>query len=219
MNRVFIVTGTTRGLGKELTSLILKDKKNKVISLSRHKIDEFKYQRNLIHFDIDFAKNDVDTLFPEILDEINFEHVIFINNAATINPIDSIGSLTTEEIQNHVFVNIISPIVLLNKLTPHLKSKHVKIINITSGVINNPIAGWSLYNSSKSAMLNFFKTLSIENLDWVIKNYDPGVMDTEMQVEIRSANFSERAKFKRFKKDKLLLNPKDSAIKILNDIL
>ena len=219
MKKVFIVTGTTRGLGKQIVSLILEETDHKVISVSRRLITDFFGRTNLVHFDIDLADNDVSVLFPDIIRHINDHHVIFVNNAATINPINNIGDQPENDIITHVNVNLLAPILLINRLEPYIRNGKVTIINITSGVVNNVIAGWSLYCSTKSAMDAYFRNLAKEHTAWEIKSVDPGVMDTNMQMHVRNGDFKEKERFESFKLDGKLENPETVANSILSDYL
>lgn len=219
MKKVFIVTGTTRGLGKEMVRQVLELSSHRVISLSRRLVDDLSEQANLIHFNLDLSKPGADPLFPDIISYLEGHEVIFINNAAIIEPINNIGELPEEDIIRHVYVNMLSPILLINRLEPFLKSEKVTFLNITSGVVHNVIAGWSLYSSTKSAMDAFFDTLAKEHAGWEIISVDPGVMDTGMQEKIREGNFKDKKRFELFKLEGKLSSPDTVAKRLVLEFL
>jgi len=219
MKKVFIVTGTTRGLGKEMVRLILEESPHKVISLSRSLTGDLSDQAHLFHFDIDLADTDISTLFPDIVSHLEADHVIFVNNAAMIEPIHTIGSLPEKDIIKHVKVNMISPMLLINRMVPFLETGNVTFLNMSSGVVNNVIAGWSLYCSTKSAMKAYFETLAKEHADWEIKSIDPGIMDTGMQESIRRGEFEDKERFEAFKAEGKLDSPETVARRILSGYL
>ena len=65
----YIITGTTRGLGKEVKEFLL-SKNNKVVSIDRENID-LSLSYELI------------TYLRTLEQEVGFHDVVFINNAAT----------------------------------------------------------------------------------------------------------------------------------------
>ena len=121
---------------------------------------------------------------------------MFFNNAAVVTPIGRIGTLDENAIRQSLNINIVSQIELINLLASRFKD--IIIVNLTSGAANNPIDGWSLYSTGKAAMISFLKSFSKENNKIKVLNFDPGVMDTRMQAEIRESNFEEVKKFKDF---------------------
>ena len=195
MNSILIITGGSRGLGKELIDLALKDRDFKIISISR---TLHRDHSNVIDNKLMLLKQDLSSLkssFQQLsLKEFltaNIKQVVFVNNAATILPIENIGDMNELDLAKNVKVNILAPMLITNDLIRNSKGKKIKVINISSGTSKKPIVGWSLYSSSKAAIEMFFDTLkkqeeSTEDIE--IYNIDPGVMDTGMQKSIRSVN-------------------------------
>ena len=77
------------------------------------------------------------------------------------------------------------------------------ILNISSGAGKNAIDGWAAYCASKAALDLFSETIRLEfNLhqleNWYIHSIAPGVVDTEMQSEIRNSNPAEFKSLDRF---------------------
>ena len=89
--KAFIITGTSSGIGKELTEMLLQDENNTVLGISRtQKINHPNYK----HISLDL--NDVADIeaieFPEWK---NATQISLVHNAGWVGPIQKIG--------NHVF--------------------------------------------------------------------------------------------------------------------
>jgi benzil reductase ((S)-benzoin forming) len=151
--------------------------------------------------------------------------VILINNAGWIGEISHIGKLSNQSI-SHIFeVNTIAPAILMNafvKVYGKMKGAKRIVINVSSGAATKAIDGWSGYSASKAALNMLTQTAQIEaELDQSgIKFFAvaPGVVDTEMQQEIRNASsddFSTLPKFIGLKESGQLSSPEFAAEKIL----
>jgi len=106
--------------------------------------------------------------------------------------------------------------VMMNKFVEKYNDLDVKkvIANISSGAAKNPISGWSAYCASKAALDMYSRVLAEEQT--ARKNgikviaIAPGIIDTQMQDEIRSAkseDFPRLNDFVNYKAEKQLLSP------------
>lgn len=224
MNKVVIISGGNRGLGKALIDLVLKDPMAIIISISR--------SINSDHLTVDkkrfkFIKTDladpINLKEFEVLDKIvkpNCE-IIYLNNASIIEPIKEIGNFDSSEVYSIISVNINFPVCFINLLLERYSENKKILVNISSGAAKNPVSGWSLYGSSKAFINQFFNTLEKENYNnsqLSLFSIDPGVMDTGMQEKIRSNSFASVEYFKALKKNSQLIKPHEAAKKILNKI-
>lgn len=224
-----IITGASKGLGKALaqeltvgsttTSLISRDLK-KLDDLSRFirqkGLKTYIYNYDLINY------NKTADLVSEIISTIDLkicQSIVLINNASVINPINQFDSLDVEDLEINLKINCMAPILLMNQFlrkTKHLNIER-KIINISSGVVDKPIYGWSSYSASKSAVNSVIETISIENEGndlLKVVSFDPGVMDTDMQQDIRrvsKSQFKDVETFKKFHENNKLTNSKNVA--------
>jgi len=91
----------------------------------------------------------------------------------------------------------------------------IKIINISSGAAYNPVPYWSTYCSTKSAIKMYFDVISLED-GISVQHFDPGVVDTKMQKEIRkkSEKYAELKFFEEIKRNKMLKDPARVALEI-----
>lgn len=86
---------------------------------------------------------------------------------------------------------------------------------MTSGAAHTDIDGWSSYAVSKSAMERYIQALAFEGHNaW---NFEPGVMDTDMQRYIRDQDFNGVGKFRGMVGN--LRSADDVALLLLDQIL
>ena len=147
----------------------------------------------------------------------------FINNAGTVEPIGGIGALSEEALRQAAQINFVSPMLFCNRLVGLCRKKRqkLKIINISTGAANYPIAGWGSYCSTKAAFKMFLDVLAEQEKDGgcvEVIHVDPGVMDTGMQERIRSTSsdeFPRLAEFLTYKETGKLRAPEDVAHEIV----
>jgi benzil reductase ((S)-benzoin forming) len=224
MNKVIIITGANRGLGKALVDIVLRDEGAIVISLSRSLHEEHK---EISASKLVFIKTDLSESFSESIFDIIGKHthsdaaLYFFNNASLILPIDKIGSFKELDIETSIKVNIQYPVNLINSLLSKFANNKTVLVNISSGAGTNPVPFWSLYGSAKAYMKLFFRILEEENKEKSTLSFysiDPGVLDTGMQENIRDIVFPNQDYFKSLKEDNKLIRPEDAAQRIFNEI-
>lgn len=95
---------------------------------------------------------------------------------------------------------------------PSLRSSRGRIVLVSSGASITAYQGWGCYGATKAVLNHLALTLSVEEPDITTLSIRPGVVDTEMQRDIREVhaeNMSEkdREKFAGLKNDGGLLRP------------
>ena len=213
-----IITGVNRGLGKAVYDQIKKMEDCLILAISRNRPSGFDNGNIFVKKDLSLIESAF--FLTSIIEYDKYERIVFINNAATINPIESIGKLKEEEFLDAFRLNAISPILICNELIAKAKGELV-LINITSGAAKRPIVGWGTYCASKAAVLSFFEVLMEQeknNNNIQVINFDPGVMDTEMQTTIRNSDleaFPDLIQFQNFETEDRLRRPDDVAKEIV----
>jgi benzil reductase ((S)-benzoin forming) len=228
----YIITGTSRGLGEAIAEKLLNEnnclfcisrtKNSKLISLSDG------LNTNLNYFEFDLNKlNEIEHLLDDIFEKINIKKaksINLINNAGTIKPVKALEKHTSEEIINSFNVNLIAPTIIASKFIERTLnySCEKRIINISSGAAKKPYDGWSTYCSSKAALDMLTRCVNVEQnkkeFPVNVISFDPGIMDTEMQNDIRQSNkedFSQLSRFIDFKENGALLSAEFVADKVI----
>ncbi|WP_027963547.1 (S)-benzoin forming benzil reductase [Halalkalibacillus halophilus] len=222
-----IVTGASRGLGHAVAKDLLEGEYHVITVSRKRKTNEFKNfanenRKSYFHFSCDLS--DLEALsetshdIVKTLAKHEVEELLIINNAGMVGPIGPVGSLENFEVAKHVSLNYTAPMLLVNTLKQHVETNHLMVINITSGAAEKQIYGWNVYGSSKAAINMYTKTAALEAEE--LKNGDvhiafsPGVMDTDMQGEIRNTDqddFKDVENFKNLKEQGNLKSPEEVA--------
>ena len=230
MKTIYIISGVSKGLGYALAENLLKmdDENTKIIGLSRNMPDfVIRFSKYFDWVKIDFKNpEEISVNLEFALKKYSPTKIIYISNAGDINPINKIGEIDSQEMIDSLSVNIISPANCINYLINNYSNiKQLLIINISSGAANKAIIGWSLYSSAKAYMKTYFDVLIAETKDTtygriIVKQFDPGAMDTDMQKDIRNANVSsdQLNTLKSLYKNNSLKQPKDVAEMIIQSI-
>lgn len=232
--KLAIITGVSRGLG-EVTAKLLMTKGFHIIGVSRSKRDlqNIAHENNVTytHFGCDLGNlTEVNNLCLKITDILTKEQpkkCYLVNNAAVLQPIDQVMNISSDDFAYHVQVNTTTPIVLMNHCLRETYQKNIAFtgVNITSGAAERPVYGWSAYCSTKASMNMYTKTVALEQNQLQTGNnviaFSPGVMDTDMQQEIRNSTeeqFIEVETFRQYKKQNHLRDP-HTVGQVLVDIL
>ncbi|MCC5939088.1 MAG: SDR family NAD(P)-dependent oxidoreductase [Lunatimonas sp.] len=218
---LYIVTGSSKGLGRALVEILLERPGVRVVGVSR---SEEKTTDRFFPVQVDLKDTQsligkLDQLFPSG----DFQRIALINNAGWIGEIGPMGDLSPQGIADIHLINTVAPAILTNAFIQKYRECTAEkvVINVSSGAAKKAVDGWSGYCSSKAA-LNQFTLVAQEESDQ--KGYgiryialSPGIIDTPMQGEIRSAapeKFSQLEKFKSFKATNQLSTPSETAAKV-----
>ncbi|TDL30456.1 (S)-benzoin forming benzil reductase [Jeotgalibacillus sp. S-D1] len=219
-----IVTGASKGLGEAVADHLI-DHSYHIIDVSRsgnQRLQQKAEQNELTydHAQIDLRSPDQAASFLtswfDKITQIPPEKVMIVHNAGTVEPIEKVGNLDNELVDQAVHLNYITPVVLTNIAFKRSNELDISltVVNITSGAAEKPNHGWSVYGSTKAALNLFTETAALEQVEQGSKNtiisFSPSIMDTEMQEVIRSSSasaFSQVERFQEFKKDGKLRKP------------
>ena len=153
--------------------------------------------------------------------------------------IKPVGKLDASTIIKNYTLNLIAPSVLSNTFIDFYNTIDAEkvIVNISSGAGKAPVDGWAVYCASKAGVDMFSRVLDEEqkirmqqsdkkiDIGFKIFSIAPGIVDTEMQNDIRKAsknNFSRLENFIAFKANNELLDPaivSEKYFKILEDVI
>ncbi|OUJ75531.1 SDR family NAD(P)-dependent oxidoreductase [Hymenobacter crusticola] len=218
----YIITGASRGLGKALAEELLKQPDTTVLGVSRHAtIEHDRYHHQPLDLsDSTAVENNLAKVFVQWKDA---DSLTLVNNAGVLGEIGYMGELQNEHYSFVFTINVVVPAMLMNTFLSAYASYQVPrtILNISSGAAQRPVDGWSAYCASKAALEMLSRTAQKEqdlrSSGVRIRALSPGVIDTNMQEQIRTADeqqFSEAARFAGLHAEEQLQAPENVAQKI-----
>ncbi len=221
----FILTGHSRGLGAAVAEQLLQSG-HAVMGLSRkaHPTLKQRYPEQLIEYSLDLSQRDAVLRLLESQSLTNYlsnaSAAVLINNAGILSPIGMNGSLSNAAIYDAVSINVSAAIALSNQfiaLTHQMPDR--RIVQISSGAARSPYAGWSIYCATKAALDQYTRCLAVEAPKGLkVASLAPGVIDTDMQAQVRATSLSAfpmRPRFDQLKQDNALATPDSVAEKLL----
>jgi len=191
-NNAIIITGASRGIGREIAIKLSFDLKDTdiFILIARNK-EKLKETKNLMNPQkkIIIYPNDItnDEFIIKIINEITKKYYIkyYINNAGFVEPA-SIFSTDVKNWDTTFNVNIRSAFVFTSQIIKQMKNNGGKLLYIASTSATPPRPGWIAYSSSKAALVNFALNLSAELKPYGIKVYciSPGRCATDLRRKL-----------------------------------
>ena len=169
--KVWLVTGTSKGLGLHLTKLLL-SQGHKVIATSRTtevlEKELASFKKNLFPVKLDIAS---DEEVKQVIDE-NIEKLgridVVVNNAG-YSLVGSMEEMTDEEFRATMDVNLFGTVNIIRNVMPYLrKQQSGHIINISSNAGYVGFEKASSYNAAKFGMIGISEALAQEVKDFGI---------------------------------------------------
>ncbi|SEP93193.1 (S)-benzoin forming benzil reductase [Piscibacillus halophilus] len=222
-----IVTGASRGLGEEVAKNLLEEGYNLFTISRKRKTNELKNlanesRKSYYHHSCDLSDLEKlnDTLHEIVtkLHKDSLDELLIVNNAGMVSPIGPVGSIENHEIAKHVSVNLTALMIIVNTMKKHINTDRLFVVNVTSGAAERAVYGWNAYGSTKAAVNLYTETAALEAEELKSNDlhiaFSPGIMDTNMQEEIRRSdedNFKQVDQFKQYKEEGKLRSPKEVA--------
>ncbi|MCM3237129.1 SDR family oxidoreductase [Heyndrickxia oleronia] len=191
MNKVVMITGASKGLGKALTYYFAKEGCDLAICArgEEHLLqvkNEVEAMGNNILAVVADASIPKDVERFVAMTEAHFGKIdVLINNASILgpSPMPFLIDYPEEDFMEVLRVNSIGPFIVSRRVLPGMLLRNQgSIINITSEAGNTGFAGWGAYGVSKFALEGLTETWADELSETNIRinMVDPGEMDTEM---------------------------------------
>jgi NAD(P)-dependent dehydrogenase (short-subunit alcohol dehydrogenase family) len=225
---VAIVTGVSRGLGEAIAAALLADGVS-VLGVGRASAARLSGDRYRF-IAVDFASVDaidatLDAPFSELA-QAHPAHACLVNNAATAEPVGTVGSLTAAVIAASLAVNLAAPAAIADVFCRRFGALagERRIVNVSSGAAVRAIPGAGLYSVAKAGLEMLTQAIAAEQGAEGIRcvTLRPGILDTPMQAFMRAqpqARVPSVDMFKGFHAGGQLVAPDVAAAKIVRRIV
>lgn len=207
--RLVIITGSNRGLGKALVDVFLREETEDIIvGISRTYVEQSSPRYVDVGADLSSIEGceSVLLMLGQLIVQGAFGQVILFNNAGRLGEVMPSFQASPYDISQTIFVNQTAPMILQNGLLSIGSSQNVavEIINLLSGAALKAYDGWGAYCSSKAGLLMATQVLGLEinlhQLPAKVWGFAPGVVDTEMQTNLRTLDSSQFSQVERFQR-------------------
>ena len=224
-----ILTGHSKGLGLGIAKSLLA-RGYPVLGLSRSIHAELQNQFPMLlqQLPVDLADNAAlqklasGNLMREFMADATL--VLLINNAGLVSPIGPLNAQAASDISRSIQLNVTVPMVLSAQLTQLLTAgQHLRILHVSSGAGRSAYPGWSVYCASKAALDMHAQAVALDKIrDVLICSLAPGVIDTDMQAQIRQTDealFPNRKRFEELKSNQQLTCPEKAGERLVDYLL
>ncbi|KAH0543683.1 hypothetical protein FGG08_001998 [Glutinoglossum americanum] len=187
--KVIVITGASRGIGLAVARFLLRAPQSHnvvVVARSREPLESLKSQ----------YPTQVQVVCGDLSDSATVKEAVELA-LETWGRLDSLvlnhGILEAKRVEDHEIeawrrtfdVNYFSVVEFVKEALCHLRRWRGNIIITSSGAVTTGYATWGAYGASKAAINHLVLTLSNEEKLVTSISIRPGVVDTEMQREIR----------------------------------
>lgn len=222
---LFIVTGTTRGLGAALAARVAADPGNELIALSSAP-DAPVPGGARIQVDLGDSAA-LEAAFDRVEQRIRgkrYERAVLVNNAGVVTPVGPLDEADPDALERNIAVNLVGPLRLMRRFLRATEGVAMlrRIVNVSSGAARRPIAGWAGYCAAKAGLEMASRVVQLEaearRKPVEVASLAPGVIDTGMQATVREApkeSFPDLDRFLALQAEGKLRTPADVAADIL----
>lgn len=226
--RLFIITGASRGLGFAMASRLLEQPDVELLTISR-KPNAGLAGSSLTQWALDLAQPLQAAARLEAWlveqDPGAYATATLVNNAALMPPLAPIDHNENAMLADAIRVGLEAPVLLTAAFLRATRSWSGarRVLNISSGLGRRAMAGVAPYGAVKAGLDNFSRIVALDETSASngakVVALAPGVIDTDMQTEMRNADvtqFPERQRVANLKANGLLATPETAADKVLN---
>ncbi|EME41376.1 hypothetical protein DOTSEDRAFT_73709 [Dothistroma septosporum NZE10] len=215
MSKVIALTGASRGIGLAIAHYLLERSHNLVVvARSEGPLRELEkqYSGRVAVLTGDLSDFSLGQRIVDLAQEKFQKLDGVIVNHGVLDPVKKLADSTAEEWRAAYDVNFFSAVSIAKAALPALRRSKGIILFTSSGAAGNAYPTWGAYGSSKAAINHLAMTIANEEKDITSIAVRPGVVDTDMQRDIREKHKTamdptDAAKFAELKKSGGLLKP------------
>ena len=227
-----ILTGASRGMGLAMAEQLL-DAGHDLLCISRHRNDALGQRatragRRCEQWSQDLSAPEATAVKLEAWlasqRSAAFASVTLINNAGLLPRIAPAAALPPTDLATAMRVNLEAPMALscaFLRATQDWTAAR-RVLNISSGLARHAMASQAPYCAAKAGLDQFTRCVALDEAGRPngakVCSLAPGVIDTDMQAQLRSADpsqFPDIGAFIGMQKDGALSTPSDAAAKVL----
>jgi NAD(P)-dependent dehydrogenase (short-subunit alcohol dehydrogenase family) len=217
---LFIVTGSSRGLGAAMAEQLV-GPDHTVIGIARRAQAGLAAEQWTL--DLAEPRVAVERLQAWLAEHSGWQSATLINNAALLSQPGPLAATDLGELSAALRVGLEAPALLSRAFLAGTAGVPTRrILNISSGLGRRPMAGSVAYCAVKAGLDHLSRALALEEPGVAIESLAPGVIDTDMQVQLRGADparFTEQARFQGLKDGGQLQTAAATAATILRYLL
>ncbi|PKB44966.1 NAD(P)-dependent dehydrogenase (short-subunit alcohol dehydrogenase family) [Cellulophaga sp. RHA19] len=191
-NKIVLVTGGSRGLGKNMAISLAKKGLDIILTYNSSKdgalavvkeIETLGSKAAVLHLNVDDTKNfdsfflDLKTALREVF---NVDKLDFLVNNAGIGINESIKATTEDQFDKMVNIHFKAPFFLAQKVLPYLNNEG-GIVNISTGLTRFTLPGYAAYAASKGAVevLSLYLAKELGKSKIRVNTVAPGAIETD----------------------------------------
>ncbi len=220
-----VLTGASRGLGLAM-ALQLSAEGHRLVTISRQRSSAL--PASVTQWTLDLA--DPGPAAAQLQawlaqqDPSALASATLINNAGVVSELAPLGRVQADDLSRAVRVGLEAPMLLTAAFLHATAGWAVprKVLLISSGLGRRAMAGSASYCAAKAGLDHLARAVALEEADRPhgarIVSLAPGVIDTDMQVQLRAADpalFADRGRFVDLKTGGQLDSPAEAAAKVL----
>lgn len=190
MSKVIVVTGVSRGIGRAIVDELMSKNDSVIIyGIARTESSLKELQKGYegrFHYIVgDISDNEIQKkLVSRVVEEQGHCNAL-IANAGVLDPVAPVDEFDQQKWQTHFNINFFSIVSLVSQLLPYVEKVNGNCVFVSSGASVKHYYGWSCYGAAKAALNSYAQALASEKPNIRSIAVAPGVVDTQMQVDIR----------------------------------
>lgn len=195
-NKVAVITGAGRGIGKAISegfaqegaAVVLIARTKSELEKTTERIQTFGRRVLAIPADVSDS-NSVDDFFKIVLEEFGGIDIL-VNNAGRQFPIGPLVENDTKDWIETIMVNLVGTVLCCKAVLPGMiERRQGKIINLSGGGATAPRPNFSAYAASKAAVIRLTETIAdeVRPFNIQVNAIAPGAINTKMLDEVFAA--------------------------------